>query len=131
MDLRDTSDQKTISAEAFAMEFGDQPQTWTIERFWKYKPPNDEKQKTCVKFVEHPLSVVLNKKRRDVIGYTWGFKDRDSIGYQLVLTHHMDSIPSMQREFRTIKFVPVKGERKFDKVAPERTSGPEPQRWED
>ena len=116
MDLRDTSEQKTISAEAFAKEFRDEPQTWTIECFWKYQPPNDEKKKTCVKFVEHPLSVVLNTTRRNVIGFTWGFKDRDSIGYQLIVTHHMDSIASMGREFRTIKFEPVKGERQFDYV---------------
>ena len=61
MDLRKALNRTTLSAEGFAAEFGDEPQTWTVREVFEHQFPN--KKEALIRFDEHPWAVTLNKAR--------------------------------------------------------------------
>ena len=86
MDIREGYDRATLSATQFAMEFGEEPQLWTVEKV--YKKQFKDKEETLCKFAEHPWAITLNTKRRDTLWHYFGTNETEEWGGGKVrLTH--------------------------------------------
>ena len=109
MDLRLALNRTTLSAEGFAAEFGDEPQTWTVREVFKHQFPN--KEETLIRFDEHPWAVTLNDARAKSLMYGFGSSESEKFyGKQVRLTWG----PSTNEKgpCKTIIFEPLPGEPK-------------------
>ena len=87
MDAREFLPRKVVRQADFAEEFPDEPQVWTVDYAWKYRPPDEKEEKLAIKFEEYPLSVVINTTRGDAIFPVWGTETDGWVGRKLQLTH--------------------------------------------
>ena len=86
MDIREGYDRATLSATHFVLEFGEEPQLWTVEEV--YKKEFQDKTETLCKFAEHPWAIALNKTRRDTLWEFFGTENTDKwVGGKVRLTH--------------------------------------------
>ena len=85
MDLRLALNRTTLSAEGFAAEFGDEPQTWTVREVFEHQFAN--KKEALIRFDEHPWAVTLNKARVESLWYGFGTRNAEEFyGKQVRLT---------------------------------------------
>ena len=105
MDAREFLPRKIVRQADFAEEFPDEPQVWTVDHAWKYKPPGEEEVFLAIKFEEYPLSVKLNTTRFEAIFPAWGKDTNDWVGRKLQLTHEPCTVGRDEKV--TIVFTPL------------------------
>lgn len=105
MDAREFLPRKVVRQADFAEEFPDEPQVWTVDYAWKYRPPDEKEEKLAIKFEEYPLSVVINTTRGDAIFPVWGTETDGWVGRKLQLTHKPCTVGRDEKV--TIVFTPL------------------------
>ena len=105
MAAREYLPRKVVRQADLAEEFPDEPQVWTLDYAWKYRPPDEKEEKLAIKFEEYPLAVVINTTRGDAIFPVWGTETDGWVGRKLQLTHKPCTVGRDEKV--TIVFTPL------------------------